>query len=81
MRYATKIAPGGRLVIPVEYRRSLGLRPGDEVLVSMEDGEVRVYTRRQARKRAQDYVCGLVPPSMSLADELIRDRRKEAARE
>ena len=77
----TKISAGGRVVIPAEYRRALGVRPGDEVILALDDGEVRLYTKEQARKRVQNYICSLVPPGVSLVDELIRERREEAARE
>ncbi|MBI3697090.1 MAG: AbrB/MazE/SpoVT family DNA-binding domain-containing protein [Acidobacteria bacterium] len=80
-RCVTKIGPGGRVVIPAEYRTALGVRPDDEVVLTLDDGQVRLYTKEWARKRAQDYVCSLVPPGVSLADELIRERREEAARE
>ena len=30
---SAKIADGGRLVIPAEYRRELGMEPGDEVII------------------------------------------------
>ncbi|MBI3665974.1 MAG: AbrB/MazE/SpoVT family DNA-binding domain-containing protein [Acidobacteria bacterium] len=81
MRSATKVGPGGRIVIPVEYRRALNIHPGDEVLLSLENGEVRLTTKELSRKRAQDYVCSLVPRGVSLVDELIREREEEAARE
>ena len=81
MRSATKVGPGGRIVIPVEYRKALGIHPGDEVLLSLEGGEVRLTTKELSRKRAQDLICSLIPPGRSLADELIREREEEAARE
>ena len=34
-----KIGPSGRLVIPAEYRRALGVDVGDEVVLHLEDGE------------------------------------------
>jgi len=77
----TKLAVGGRIVIPVEYRRALGLRVGDEVILRLEDGEVRLLTPRQAIRRAQELVRRYVPAGRSLADELIVERGAEAARE
>jgi len=74
------VAADGRIVIPVEYRRALGVQPGDEIMISLEEGEVHLSTRAQARKRAQDLVCRLVPQNRSLVDELIRERKAEAAR-
>ena len=37
----TKLGEGGRVVIPAEYRRTLGVGPGDEVILALEDGAVR----------------------------------------
>jgi len=48
----SKIAEGGRIVIPAGYRRALGLKVGDEVILRMADGEVHILTRRQAIKKA-----------------------------
>lgn len=74
----TRIAEGGRIVLPAEYRRSLGLRVGDEVILRLEDGEVRILTPQQAIRRAQALIRGGIPEGRSLADELIAERRVEA---
>lgn len=75
------IAEGGRLVIPVEYRRALGLEPGDEVIIRLEGGELRILTRAEAVKRAQALVAQHVKKGRSLVAELSAERREEAARE
>ena len=77
----TKLGKGGRVVIPADYRKMLGIEPGDEVIVSFKDGEVRITTVMGAIKRAQAIVRRYVPEGVSLVDELIRERRREAARE
>ena len=76
----TKVGEGGRVVIPAGYRKSLGLKPGDEVVLILEDGEVRLLTPRQAVRRVQALVRRYVPRGRRLADELIQERREEAAR-
>lgn len=76
-----RIAEGGRIVIPAEYRKALGLRIGDEVVLSLEEDEVHLYTIDAAIRRAQALVRQYVPAERSLVDELIADRRAEAARE
>jgi AbrB family looped-hinge helix DNA binding protein len=68
-------------VIPSEFRRALGLKDGDEVLLSLEDGVIRLFTRKQQLRRAQELVRSHVPASLSLADELVAERRKEAERD
>jgi AbrB family looped-hinge helix DNA binding protein len=76
-----KIAEGGRLVIPADLRRQLGLRAGDSVVMEVEDGELRVRSLKAAVARAQALVRRYVPAGEGLVDELIRERRAEAARE
>ena len=76
----TIIREGGRLVIPSAYRKALGLKPGDEVLLSLEDGEIRVVSTRQAVARAQTLVRRYIPKGRKLSEELLKERREEAAR-
>lgn len=78
---STKIAEGGRLVIPAEHRRQLGLEIGDEVILRVEDNELRILTRAAAVKRAQEKVRRHVKGRRSLVDELSAERRAEAKRE
>jgi antitoxin PrlF len=80
-RTKVRVAAGGRVVIPAEYRKALGLRIGDEVILSLEDEEVRLFTLERAIRRAQELVRRYVPEGRSLADELIAERRAEADRE
>jgi AbrB family looped-hinge helix DNA binding protein len=76
----TTIREGGRLVIPATYRKALGIKPGDEVLVTIEDGEIRVVSTRQAIARAQTLLRRYIPKGRKLSEELIKERREEAAR-
>jgi len=78
---SAKITEGGRVVIPAEYRRELGLEPGDEVIIRLEDGELRILTRAEAVRRAQALVERHVKRGRSLVDELSAERREEARRE
>ncbi len=71
----------GRIVIPGEYRRRLGLRSGDEIIMHLDDEGLHLYTPAQAVARAQALVRRYVPEGRSLSDELISERREEAARE
>lgn len=71
----------GRIVVPADYRRALGVKPGDHVIIVLEDNAVRLLSQKQAIREAQDIVAGFVPPDASLVDELLQERREEAARE
>ena len=77
-RILTKIAEGGRVVIPSEFRKSLGLEIGDEVILALEEGSIRLLTQKEAIRRAQALVRSKVPAGRSLAEELIEERRRES---
>jgi AbrB family looped-hinge helix DNA binding protein len=77
----TKLGEGGRLVIPAEYRRELGVETGDELVLLLEDQSIRVLTPREAIRRAQAIIRSYIPEGPRLSDELIEDRRREAERE
>jgi AbrB family looped-hinge helix DNA binding protein len=77
----TKVAQGGRIVIPAEMRKLLGIEIGEEVGVRVDGGELRISTRKAAFRRAQELVQKRVPRGVSLVDQLIAERRKEAGDE
>jgi AbrB family looped-hinge helix DNA binding protein len=77
----TRISEGGRVVIPVEFRRELGLDVGDTVTVTLVDNEIRILSRPEAVKRAQALVRKRVSKDRSLVAELHEDRRHEALNE
>ena len=79
--YRAKITEGGRLIVPAELRRRLGLHPGSTVILDVSDEELRVRSLNRAVERAQTIVRNFVPEGVSLSEELIRERREEAARE
>jgi len=75
------VGPDGRIVIPVQFRRILQIEPGDEVRLKIENGELRVIGKKAAIEQAQALVRKFVPEGVSLSDELIAERRAEAAKE
>jgi AbrB family looped-hinge helix DNA binding protein len=77
----SKVADAGRVVIPAEFRKAFGLEEGADVIVSRDAGGIRITPLREAIRQAQDYFASLAPPDVSLSDELLRDRRDEAARD
>ena len=76
----TKMSKDGRLVVPATFRKALGIKPGDEVVMVLEEGVLRVLGARQAIARAQFLVRRYVPEGRSLSQELIQERREEASR-
>jgi AbrB family looped-hinge helix DNA binding protein len=81
LQVRAKLNANGRVVIPAAVRRALNLKPGDELIMRVEDGELRLSTRRQALARARRMIRRYIPSDEDLTQSLIDDRREEAARE
>jgi AbrB family looped-hinge helix DNA binding protein len=75
-----KLGPQGRLVIPAAVRRRLGLAPGDEMTLRVEEERLVLEPRAAAAARAQGMFKDLSTEA-SVVDELIEERRSEARRE
>jgi AbrB family looped-hinge helix DNA binding protein len=73
----TKLAEGGRIVIPAEFRQALGLQVGDVVILRLAEGTLRIFTPMQAIQYAQELLRPYLPEGRSLSDELIAERRLE----
>jgi AbrB family looped-hinge helix DNA binding protein len=76
-----RLGPDGRVVVPAAIREALGLKEGDVLFARLEGGEIKLLTPQAAMRRAQAIVRQFVPDDVSLVDELIAERRREAARE
>lgn len=79
--YKGRIVSGGRLQIPADVRRALGVSDGDAVRLEMVDGELRVRSYHSIVRAVQEDIRLYVPDEFSIVDELIADRRAEAQRE
>ncbi len=76
-----RINENGRVVIPASFRKRLGIRVGDEVVLQIQDDELRITTLKRSIERAQRLVRKHVKPGTSLVDELIAERREAARNE
>ncbi len=81
VRARATVGEGGRLVIPAAFRKALCLEPGTHVVLRLVDGELRIYTAMEGIRRAQGIAAEYAVPGRSMVDELIAERRAEAARE
>ena len=76
-----RVNENGRVVIPAALRKALGINIGDQVVLRVEDDELRISTLQRRIERAQRLVRQHVKPGTSLVDELIAERRAAAKRE
>jgi AbrB family looped-hinge helix DNA binding protein len=78
--HVVRMGPQGRIVVPAELRRELGLEEGSTLNATTRQGrlilEPRAVVLERIRKR-----FATVATSNRLSDELIADRRDEARRE
>jgi len=69
----------GRIAIPENFRSTLGVAAGDELLISLEGEELRLFTRAAGLRVAQGIVSRYVRSGDTLSDELLGDRRAEGS--
>lgn len=83
MTYHARVAENGEIVLPAEVTREFGLVPGDALVVEREGSAFVVKSYLQIVKETQIAFSAMLPVDYcgSLADELIADRRAEAALE
>jgi len=80
--YPVTLNENGRMTIPASVRHALGFKPGDTLVLKVEDGQVRLTTYQQTLKAIQQELKHLVPPGSTIAsDGLIAERRDEVRHE
>ncbi len=76
-----RVSQNGRIVIPAAFRKALGIDVGDEVVLRLQDDELRITTRRRRIQRAQHRARRYLKSGASLVNELLSERRQAAKRE
>ncbi len=77
----TRVDGQGRVLIPADMRRALGLKEGDRVTLVLEDGGLTLLTARESVRRVREAFAPYLTPGTSLVDDLLADRRAEVERE
>lgn len=77
--FHARIEPDGKIQLPPQVMEELDFEAGQDVELEVEKKTLRVSLSRAERlKRARELVRKYVSPDVSLVDELIEDRRREA---
>jgi len=74
---SVKLGEGGRIVIPADYRKALGVETGDELMLHMEHGRMYLLTRKQAIAYVQEQMARYQVEG-TLSEELIMERKQQA---
>lgn len=77
----TKLGEGRRVAVPAEVCQRYGLEPGDPVVLELSEHGILVRALDAVIRDVQAFFADIVPPDVSLVDDLIRERREEADRE
>ena len=77
----TKMSEGRRVAIPVELCQRYGLHPGDALVLEPSDTGIVMRPLDAVIREVQAFFADAAPPDVLLSEELLRDRREEAARE
>nr|WP_299652466.1 AbrB/MazE/SpoVT family DNA-binding domain-containing protein [uncultured Jannaschia sp.] len=79
--YRIPLQENGRMILPAELRRALGVGKGDRVVVRSDGDRIEITTAARSRARARARLQDLYAARSGVVDELIAERRAEARRE
>jgi AbrB family transcriptional regulator (stage V sporulation protein T) len=73
-----KVSGAGRVVLPAELRKELGIKDGKDVIFSRTEYGIQVTTLDQAIRQSQEMIRRYIPKGVSLVDDLHETRRKDS---
>lgn len=80
-RYFLVLGPKGRVLLPADLRAAMGLEEGDVITAWLRDGEVRMHSHLHGLRKIQTEASSMARGAGYASDELIDERRAEAAKE
>jgi bifunctional DNA-binding transcriptional regulator/antitoxin component of YhaV-PrlF toxin-antitoxin module len=78
---AVKVSPSGRLHLPSEVRKALGLKGAGHLVITITDGQATLTTMAENLARIRALARPYAPKGQLASDELIAERREESAAE
>ncbi|HEX4113502.1 MAG TPA: AbrB/MazE/SpoVT family DNA-binding domain-containing protein [Stellaceae bacterium] len=80
--FHAKVSESGRLSLPAEFRKAVGLDRGGDVVVELEGNVIRIRPLREVIAEAQALTRKLLGDRVGTSvDDFIAERRREAAEE
>lgn len=77
MTYHAKVIAGGKIVIPAELRRELGIKDGDSVVIERDsDGGLVIKTYAQVVREGQAKFRAMVGEDYTV-DQFLAERRAD----
>lgn len=81
IRKSIPVADNGRMNLPADIRRKLGLKGAGRITIEEFEDRFEIRSFEQRMKRVHDIMEPYVRPGERWSDELIAERRAEAAKE
>lgn len=78
--FRAKMNVNGRVLIPAECRNALHLKQNEELVITIVDDELRIYSLRHALKKAQELVQSYAK-NQSLVKKLKEMRQEDSGNE
>ena len=77
-----RVSKSGRLSIPAQFRRAIGLERGGDVVVELDGREIRIRTVAEVVAQAQTIARRLIEGKADASLEaFLAERRRQAERE
>ncbi|AIK96309.1 AbrB/MazE/SpoVT family DNA-binding domain-containing protein [Candidatus Odyssella acanthamoebae] len=73
----TKVATGGKISIPSIYRKQLGIKDGEEVLIDIQEGHIIISSLKTSLLKARQLVSKYHSPQENLDDKLALNQKEE----
>ncbi len=77
MAIRTKIATGGKVSIPSIYRKQLGIKDGEEVLIEIQEGQLVISSLRTSLLKARNLISKYHSWSENLEERLPLNQKEE----
>jgi len=77
--YRLDVGPNGSVVLPPEVLHALGARPGGVIVADLGEESFTLISGMTGIRRMQARLAQLPPSNTLASEELIEDRRREAA--
>ncbi len=82
MGVQVKVSPNGRIVIPADVRRQLGIEKGGTLTLDVDEFGVRLSTFKQRVRNAQELYAKMMEGKQGITvDEFIAEKRRDATSE
>ncbi|MBI2707373.1 MAG: AbrB/MazE/SpoVT family DNA-binding domain-containing protein [Proteobacteria bacterium] len=76
----SKVDQAGRILVPASYRHLLHLTPGQDVILHVERGELRIRSSQESATHARNLVKKYNSKNQDLVELLFQARKEEVSR-